>query len=323
MKEKDLRHIAGKKIRRQYFNVPLIILYSMMLAIPYAILTISWCIGKSDSYASPSIFWTSIWVFFVFSLPLLILRAFNKHCFGRIICVINEEGIYYSNKGKLCWDTIEKIEYVIDSKPRYKNDTGKAFRVIVYTQGGKHIVLANAPLYIVSRIKKYKKGLNIKIIGATSLLPGVLIMAAILLVCPFYVVLMKKAPGASGAHFIVLAIILILLSIIRTLIFDTYNIRYRFWRKILPKKFLSYIILGFYYSSFFVALLVLSYFPNWVVVSLLGVYLGIVEPPIPSKYGSSRYRALPTYDQLYEIYITKADYWEERIQKNANSLKKK
>ena len=324
MKEKELRHINGKKIRRQYFNIPLIIMYSMMFSIPYAIFTISWCIGKSESYASPSTIWTSILVCFVFSLPLLVLRAFNKHCFGRIICVLNEEGIYYSNNRKLCWDTIEKIEYAIDSKPRYKNDKGEAFRVIVYTQGGKHIVLAKAPLYIISRIKKYKKELDIKIMGATSLLPGILIIAAILLVCPFYVVLLRNAPGTSVAQFVILAIICLVLGIIRIPIFNKYNIRYRFWSKILPKKWLSYIILGFYYSSFFIALLILFYFPNWVMVSLIGVYLGVVQPPIPSKHGSSRVNHMPSYQQLYETYITNADFWKERIERsNAKRSKEK
>lgn len=321
--ESNLKHIDGIKIRRQYFNIPLIILYSLMLAIPYAIFVISLCMGKFGSYEWPSTLWTSIWVCFFFSLPLLVLRTLNKHCFGRIICVLNEEGIHYSNKGKLRWETIEKIEYVIDTKPRYKSDTGKSFRVIVYTQNGKHVILANVPLYIVSRIRKYQKELNVKILGATSLLPGVLIMAAILLACPFYVVLLRNAHGVTVSHIIVLAVIWGVLGIIRTPIFDIYNIRYRFWRKLLPNKYLSYIVLGCYYPSFFIALLILFYFPNWAVVSLLGVYLGIVQPPIPSKYGSNRYRFIPTYDQLYEIYITKADFWEERIARsNAKRSKK-
>ncbi len=29
--ENDLKHIDGKKIRRQYFNIPLIIIYSMII----------------------------------------------------------------------------------------------------------------------------------------------------------------------------------------------------------------------------------------------------------------------------------------------------
>ena len=323
MQENSLKCIQGKKIRRQGFNIPLIILYSMMFAIPYCIFAISWCVGKFDTYGSPSTFWTSVLACFLFSVPFLVLRLLNKYFFGKIICVLDEEGIYYANKGKLCWDSIEKIEYVIDSKPRYKSDSGKTWRIIIYTRGGKHVVLEKAPLHIISSIKRYPKNFDVKIIGASSLIPPVLIMTTILLLCPFYVVLLRNAPGVTIPHIIVLEIIWVVLGIVRTPILDTYYIRYRFWSKLLPKKLLSYIVLGFYYSSFFIALIILFYFPNWVVVSLLGIYLGIVQPPIPSKYGSSRYRFLPSYDQLYEIYITQADFWEDRIVKrNENKSKK-
>ena len=307
MKDNTLKHIDGKKIRRQYFNIPLIILYSLMLAIPYAIFTISLCIGKFDSSTWQSTLLTSIWVCFCFSLPLLILRTLNKHFFGRIICVLTEDGIHYP-KGTIRWETLEKIEYAIDTKPRYKNDLPKAFRTIIYTKGGKHIVLADTPLYTVSHIKKYRKDQDAKISGATSLLPIVSLIAFIILVCPFYVVLLRNAPGVSSTQFIVFAVIGIVVGIIRTPIFNTYAIQYLFWRRILPKKWLSYIILGFYYSSFFIVLLVLYYFPNWIVVSLLGIYLGIVQPPIPSKHGSSRYNRFLSYEQLCEIYILGKEY---------------
>ncbi len=325
VEENNLKNVEGKKIRRQYFNIPLIILYSMMFAIPYTIFVISWCVGKLDIYALPSTFWISIWVLFLFSVPFLVLRSLNKHFFGRIICVLNEEGIHYSNKGKLRWETIEKIEYVLVSKPKYKNDTGKSFRAIIYTKGGKHIVLDNSPFYIVSQIKKYQKELDIEIIGATSLLLDVVIIATILLACPFYAVLLINAPDISIAHVIVLVIIGILLGIVRTFIFNAYSIQYRFWSKILPKKWLSCIILGFYYLSFFIALPILFYFPNWIVVSLIGIYLGVVQPPIPSKYGSSRLNhTMLSYQQLYDIYINESDFWKERIKKkNAKKSEKK
>ena len=45
LKKSLLKDITGKKIRRQYFNVPLIILYSMMIAIPYSVFIIAWGIG--------------------------------------------------------------------------------------------------------------------------------------------------------------------------------------------------------------------------------------------------------------------------------------
>ena len=301
----------------------MIILYSAMLAIPYSIFAISWCMGKFDVYGVPATFWTSVGVCFVFSVPFLVLRLLNKHFFGKIICVLNEEGIYYANKGKLCWDSIEKIEYVIDSKPRYNGDSGKTWKVILYTHGGKHVVLEKAPFFILSSIKKYQKSFDVKVIGASALVPPVLLMATILLLCPFYVVLLRNAPGVTLPRIIVLVIIWVVLGIVRIPILDAYNIRYRFWRKLLPNKLLSHIVLGCYYSSYFIALIVLSYFPNWIVVSLLGVYLGIVQPPMPSKYGSSRYRFLPSYEKLYEIYVEQADFWEARIAKRNENKRKK
>lgn len=288
----------------------------MMFAIPYCIFAISWCVGKLDTYGSLSTFWTFVLVCFIFSAPFLVLRLLNKHLFGKIVCVLDEEGIYYANKGKLCWDSIEKIEYVIDSKPRYKSDSGKTWRVIVYTHGGKHVVLEKAPLYIISSIKKHQKSLDVKIIGASSLVTPVLIMATILLLCPCYAVLLIKAPeGVTIPHIIVLMIIWLVLGFVRIPIFDAYDIQYRFWSKLLPKRLLSHIVLGFYYSSYFIALMILFYFPNWVVVSLLGIYLGIVQAPMPSKYGICRYGSIPSYKQLYEIYINQADFWEECIAK--------
>ena len=224
--------------------------------------------------------------------------------------VIGRDGLPYYKSKKLT------IEYVIDSKPRYKSDLGKTWRVIIYTHGGKHVTLEKAPLYIISSIKKYQKSLDVKIIGANSLVTPILIMATILLICPFYVVLLRNAPESlTIPHTIVLVIIWITMGIVRMPIFDAYDIQYRFWSKLLPKKLLSHIVLGFYYSSYFIALIILFYFPNWIVVSFLGIYLGIVQPPIPSKNGSSRYRSILSYKQLYEIYITQADFWEERIAK--------
>ena len=185
MEENTLKYVDGRKIRRQYFNAPLIIIYTMMLAIPYFIYVIAFLVGKFDSYGHPSTFFTSVWMVFVFSLPLLFLRTLNQYCFGRIICVLSKDGIHYANKGKICWETIEKIEYVIGSKPRYRSDIGKPFRVIIYTQGGRHIVLDKVPMCMVSYIKKHQKDIDIKILGAASLLSTVFMITAILLVCPF------------------------------------------------------------------------------------------------------------------------------------------
>ena len=312
MAEINLKQTDGKKIRRQYFTIPLLIFYFVILVIVYAVFVCSLCMGKLNPAEWPSTLWTSLWVGFCFSLPLLILRVLNKHFFGNIICALTQEGIHHS-KGMVCWETIEKIEYALDANPRYKSDNPKADRLIIYTKGGKHVILNKAPLSIVSQIKKYSQGLDVEITGTKSRLSGILILALILAVVPFYVMLLVSAPASpSNTHFIVLVVIAGVLWIPRLHVFDTYAVKYRFWRRILPKKWLSYIVLGCYYVSYFVVLLIFVYFPNWVVVALLGIYLGVVQPPIPSRRGH-RNRHLKSYDELYELYITKADYWEKQI----------
>lgn len=315
MAENDLKQISGKKIRRQYFTTPLLIFWFVILAIVYTVFVISLCMGKLNPAEWPSTLWTSLWVGFCFSLPLLILRVLNKHFFGSIICVLTEEGIHHS-KGMVRWETIEKIEYALDAKKRYKSDNPKASRIVIYTTGGKHVILNKAPLSIVSQIKKYRQGLDVEVTGALSRLSGILVLALILAIMPFYVMLLISAPTPpSEAQFIVLVVIAVVLWIPRNHVFCTYAIPYRFWRRILPRKRLSYIVLGCYYISYFAVLLILVYFPNWVVVVLLGIYLGVVQPPIPSRRGHRNHPHLKSYDELYELYITRADYWEKQIEK--------
>ena len=322
MKKNELRGIDGKKIRRQYFNAPLIFLFSLMIAIPYSITVFSFAMGKYEQYELPSTLGTSILVCGIFSLPFLILRVLNKHFFGKIICVLNAEGIHHP-KGVLKWEAVEKIEYAIDSKPRYKSDPSRAFRAIVYyAQGTKHLVLEKAPISLLSRIKKYRKDIDTRIEGITSLLPTILVISGIIIICPLYIISLKNAPGASTSQVIVFMAIWLVLGFVRIPIFDAFSIEYRFWSKILPRKWLSYIVLSCYYPLFFVAFLALFYFPNWFAVVALGICGGIIQPPIPSRYGSARFRRILSYEQLYDIYINKADFWEGKIEQRKNSSRK-
>ena len=322
MKKNELKDIDGKKIRRQYFNAPLIFLFSFMIAIPYLITVFSLAMGKYEQYALPSTLKSTVLVCGVLSLPFWILRALNKRFFGKIICVLNEEGIHHP-KGMLKWDAIEKIEYALDTKPRYKSDPSSAFRAIVYyAQGTKHLVLEKAPISILSRIKKYRKDVDARIEGGASFLPTVLILSAIVIICPLYILSLKNAPGVTTSQIIVFMAIWLVLGIARIPVFDAFLVEYRFWSKILRKKWLSYIVLACYYPLFFVALLVLFHFPNWFVVVVLGMCVGIIQPPIPSRYGSARLRRILSYEQLYDIYINKADSWESQIKQRKNNGRK-
>lgn len=309
-KNNNLQHIGEKQIRRRRFNIPLVVLYSLMFAFPYAFLVISLGTGNFDFAVWQTALWTSVWIFFVFSLPFLILRVLNNRFFGKVICTLTEEGFYYP-KGKLRWETIEKIEYDVGSKPKFKSDISKSFRLIIYTTGGKHIVIANAPLGIITSVKKYRQDIDIKITGMKSLLYAILVVAAIILVLPGYVVLLCRTDAVPTVHCVVFVVVWIVYSIILPPVLEKYAVGYRFWRKVLPKKQLSYILLGCYYSSSFLVILILFYFPNWFTASALGIYMGAVQPPVPSRHGGARFNHTLSYEKLYDTYINKADFWEK------------
>lgn len=307
-----MKSINGKKLRRQYFNIPLIALFAIVFFVVYSIFATS-LFDKGHGYDYLSDLVVGVWVGFCFALPFTVLKVLNVYCFGRIICVLAKDGIHYP-KGMVRWETVEKIEYALDSKPRYKTDSKKSFRAIIYTKGGKHIVLDKAPLCIISIAKKYCKELDIKATGLASLIFEAVIFATIILLCPFYVMLLVNSPGASAKQFIAFIAIAAVSALISVPLFNALAIPYRFWRRILPHKWLSYIILGGYYSSFFIIMLVLCYFPNWVTVSVLGVFFGVVRPPVPSRRG--HFYRIPTYSRLFEIYIDNADMWEKKIEKS-------
>ena len=71
---------------------------------------------------------------------------------GRIVCVINEEGIYYYH-GFIEWKAIERVEYDIESKGRYAPTVTS-----IYIMGKKREpkIVYNVPYFALRKIKKFK-----------------------------------------------------------------------------------------------------------------------------------------------------------------------
>ena len=88
--------------------------------------------------------------------------------------------------------------------------------------------------------------------------------------------------------------------------------QYRFWRRILPRKRLSCLILGCFYLLFFAAVALLFWVPEWALLVPVGILIGAVQPPVPSRSGLGN-RPLLSYAQLYDMYINHADVWEKRL----------
>ena len=150
--ENNLKDIQGIKIRQQYFTIPVFIHYVMMLFVPYCILIFSMRFGIFNMQEWLSSVWISVWVCFCFSLPWVILKFLNTVYFGKVICVLTENGIYYKD-GFIEWNRISKIEYIIDLPPRHRHDPKQRCRAVLYIEN-KTIVLLHAPRRILRSVKK-------------------------------------------------------------------------------------------------------------------------------------------------------------------------
>ena len=113
MAENNLKHIEGEKIRRQYFTGPIVLLASLALFIPYAMLVFTVALDKFELSTWLSDTWISVWLCLVFSAPFVILSIFNRRFFGRVICVVSEKGICWEDRS-VGWNEIDKIENEIN-----------------------------------------------------------------------------------------------------------------------------------------------------------------------------------------------------------------
>ncbi len=181
MKSNDLHEIVGDRIRWQYFTVPILMINFIAIFVPYCILIFSIPMGNFDFNEWISNALTSVLAFFVLSVPFIILSLFNRCYFGKIICVINDDGIYHADSF-VRWNSITKVEYVIKLPHRFMNN--HFCHAIIYTRSEK-IILDHAPLSILSCVKKYKPELSAKVSNNSKWMIAILLIGFIII--PFII----------------------------------------------------------------------------------------------------------------------------------------
>ena len=181
MAKNILREIEGEKIRWQYFTFPLLTLGIIAIWVPYVIFVLELYADSFNfsKWLSENL-WIGIWVCFCFSIPFLILSALNRRLFGKIVCVLNEDGIHYKD-GFVRWNEIVKTEYEIDF-PSRTSKRHQFCRAIIYTSK-EEIVIRHAPLFILSKVKKQNPDIQTEVSKNSKWMVGFLLVA--LLIIPF------------------------------------------------------------------------------------------------------------------------------------------
>ena len=151
MKPNPLKNIDGVRIRRQYFNGPIYVLFSIWVLIIVIFAIISFSDGNFSFYKWLDVICESAFTIAIFIIPWIILSVLNRFFFGKIVCVLSEEGIHHEG-GLIKWNNISRIEYNIPTLNRYPLRLIAAHIDVVCKN--ETIKITSVPLYMFSVVKK-------------------------------------------------------------------------------------------------------------------------------------------------------------------------
>ena len=154
----DLKNIDGKKIRWQYFNVPIygIIAIMMMMVTMFTIHDI-----RDGSFYLSNIFDTIIQGLYMAS-PFIVLSVLNRFLFGKVLCVMNDRGIYLKNEF-IEWKKIKKVVYKPELSSKREIKYTYASFTVAENSKEYELHISHFPLYGLRIIKNYNPSIKVQI----------------------------------------------------------------------------------------------------------------------------------------------------------------
>jgi len=166
-----LKNIPGKRIRRQYFNIPIYLVIQMDVTIICIIAAVQMQKGRAFlDWFGDIAFMLAFGA--VIILPLAILSLLNRLYFGEIICVLDEKGIHYEEGEclRFIWyKDIKQVTYEPDIPfySRYTRHLSYNFACILSKPHKKEVVteLNSAPFHLLRHIKRHAPEANYSFTG--------------------------------------------------------------------------------------------------------------------------------------------------------------
>ena len=158
MKHNHLKNISGAKIRRQYFSFLIYMLFSVLIAVVEVVTFVPLFRDNFDFNKWVEDVFTSVFIAAIFIVPCIVFALINRFLFGKIVCVLNEEGIHYKD-GLVKWCDILCIEYNITAVGRFH------FRpsYIAVVCKKRTIQIESVPLYMFSVAKQFDSDIKTRI----------------------------------------------------------------------------------------------------------------------------------------------------------------
>lgn len=165
----SLREIKGARLRRQYFSAFLYFLSPVPL---FGVLAIIITTLKHDEFVFLKCLFEclyGVWISLLILSPLILLTILNRFFFGKIVCVMNRDGMYLKNDF-IPWGKIVKITYIPEFVYRYHADIRYRYTRLLITVcnslGKEHdIEVKNFPFYGLFKLKRLCPDKKIKFIA--------------------------------------------------------------------------------------------------------------------------------------------------------------
>ena len=197
--ENKLKSIPGEKIRRQYFNVVIYPLLSFVLLV-LTMCVVTWFGNgtRDEKIEDMASLMVALLFLAVPLLPLIVLSILNRFYFGRVVCVLNEKGLYFAdgfidediffkaegNVRMIRWEHIRKVAYDPDGFRFSRHTSGCKNCAYITTKPYKKEIVAelnHVPFMLLRKMKKYCPdakygftGWGWVIIGIFALIPTVI-----------------------------------------------------------------------------------------------------------------------------------------------------
>ena len=185
---KQSNNTSDKIIRMQYFNFVLFFWTFCAIWIPFAIIVIDLMLDRRFTWADMlESVWITLLLCGVLALPFVVLSILNRYLFGKVVCMLCEDGIQ-SDDTLIKWENIEKIEYQIELPARGMFLHKQYNRAIVYTKN-KEIPIQHAPLYILRAAKRIRPELDARVNKSSR--NSILILIGALFLVPILIVAFK------------------------------------------------------------------------------------------------------------------------------------
>ena len=148
MKKKDLKKIPGERIRWQYFTQCLLIYLLTAFALLLMTVTRLFAEPSYDLRTWLADLGDGMFTILFFAFPGFLLAVLNRLFFGRIVCVLNDEGLHHRG-GSIRWDEIDSVSYIVEMLGRHE------YCRVRITGKNLDLELDHAPLYMLRKLKRY------------------------------------------------------------------------------------------------------------------------------------------------------------------------